>query len=229
MKTRPPRVTPLTLKSKDALALSALLMKPRNARACFVFAHGAGAGMTHPFMEDLAAKLYGHGIATLRFQFPFMAKGSKRPDTPAVAHAAIRLAAAEARRRCRGRLIIAGGKSFGGRMTSQAQAEEPIEGIYALAFVGFPLHPAGKSSIIRAEHLAGIRIPMLFIQGTRDKLAEPALLRQVCKGLRSRATSLLIDGADHGFHIPVRSGRTDQDVVAEIALAISQWVERLKS
>jgi predicted alpha/beta-hydrolase family hydrolase len=229
MKTRPPRVTPLTLKSKDALALSALLMKPRNARACFVFAHGAGAGMTHPFMEDLAAKLYGHGIATLRFQFPFMAKGSKRPDTPAVAHAAIRLAAAEARRRCRGRLIIAGGKSFGGRMTSQAQAEDPIEGIYALAFVGFPLQPAGKSSIIRAEHLAGIRIPMLFIQGTRDKLAEPALLRQVCKGLRSRATSLLIDGADHGFHIPVRSGRTDQDVVAEIALAISQWVERLKS
>ena len=158
-----------------------------------------------------------------------MAKGSKRPDTPAVAHAAIRLAAAEARRRCRGRLIIAGGKSFGGRMTSQAQAEDPIEGIYALAFVGFPLHPAGKSSIIRAEHLAGIRIPMLFIQGARDKLAEPALLRQVCKGLRSRATSLLIDGADHGFHIPVRSGRTDQDVVAEIALAISQWVERLKS
>jgi predicted alpha/beta-hydrolase family hydrolase len=185
--------------------------------------------MTHPFMEDVAAKLYGHGIATLRFQFPFMETGSKRPDTPAVAHGAIRLAAAEAGRRCRGMLIIAGGKSFGGRMTSQAQAEDPIEGVRALAFVGFPLHLAGKPSIIRAEHLAGIRIPMLFIQGTRDKLAEPALLRQVCKGLRSRATSRLIDGADHGFHIPVRSGRTDQEVVSEIALMISQWAERLKS
>lgn len=229
MNTRLPPVTPLTLKRKDALALSALLMKPRNARACFVFAHGAGAGMTHPFMEDVAAKLYGHGIATLRFQFPFMEKGSKRPDSPAVAHAAIRLAAAEARRRCRGMLIIAGGRSFGGRMTSQAQAEDPIEGVRALAFVGFPLHLAGKPSIIRAEHLAGIRIPMLFIQGTRDKLAEPALLRQVCKGLRSRATSRLIDGADHGFHVPVRSGRTNQEVVSEIALMISQWAERLKN
>ena len=229
MNTRLPRVTPLTLKSKDALALSALLMKPRNAQACFVFAHGAGAGMTHPFMEDVAAKLYGHGIATLRFQFPFMEKGSKRPDTPAVAHAAIRLAVADARRRCRGMPIIAGGKSFGGRMTSQAQAEDPIEDVRGLAFVGFPLHPTGKPSITRAEHLAGIRIPMLFIQGTRDKLAEPVLLRQVCKGLRSRATSHLIDGADHGFHILARSGRTDQDVVAEIALTISQWVERLES
>jgi predicted alpha/beta-hydrolase family hydrolase len=227
MKT--PRVMPLTLKRKGALTLSALLMRPRNARACFVFAHGAGAGMTHPFMEVVAAKLYGHGIATLRFQFPFMEKGSKRPDSPAIAHAAIRLAVADARRRCRGMLIIAGGKSFGGRMTSQAQAEDPIEGVCGLAFVGFPLHPTGQPSITRAEHLAGIRIPMLFIQGTRDKLAEPALLRQVCKRLRSRATSCLIEGADHGFHVPVRSGRTDQDVVAEIVLCIAQWAERLKS
>jgi hypothetical protein len=139
------------------------------------------------------------------------------------------MAVADARRRCGGMLIIAGGKSFGGRMTSQAQAEDPIEGLCGLAFVGFPLHPAGQPSITRAEHLAGIRIPMLFIQGTRDKLAEPTLLRQVCNRLRSRATSRLIDGADHGFHVPVRSGRTDQDVVAEIALSIAQWAERLKS
>lgn len=182
MNTRLPRVTPLTLKSKDALALSALLMKPRNAQACFVFAHGAGAGLAHPFMEDVAAKLYGHGIATLRFQFPFMEKGSKRPDTPAVAHAAIRLAVVDARRRCRGMPIIAGGKSFGGRMTSQAQAEDPIEDVRGLAFVGFPyirpvnlrsqgpntLQAFGSPCSSSRERVISWRSPCSFAKFARD-------------------------------------------------------------
>ena len=210
-------------------ALPALLMKPRKARACFVLAHGAGAGMTHPFMAEVAADLYRHGVATLRFQFPFMQRGSRRPDSPLIAHAAIRAAVAEARRRCRGLPIIAGGKSFGGRMSSQAQAEEPLVGVVGLVFLGFPLHPAGKPSAARAEHLKDVQIPMLFVHGTRDKLAEPALLRGVVKRRRSLATAHRIDGADHGFHVPARSGRTDREVAADIARAVSEWIGSLGS
>jgi predicted alpha/beta-hydrolase family hydrolase len=202
-------------------------MKPRKASACFVIAHGAGAGMTHPFMEQVAADFFGHGIATLRFQFPFMERGSKRPDSPAVAHAAIRTAVAEARRRCRGLPVVAGGKSFGGRMTSQAQAQEHLAGVVGLAFLGFPLYPAGKPSTSRADHLKDVRVPMLFVHGTRDKLADPALMRRVLKALRPRATLKPVDGADHGFHVPVRSGRDDREVVAEIALSVSKWIEQL--
>jgi predicted alpha/beta-hydrolase family hydrolase len=229
MNSRPPVAKSLSLESKGAPASSTLFMKPRKARACFVFAHGAGAGMTHPFMEQVAADLFGHGIATLRFQFPFMERGSKRPDSPAVAHAAIRSAVAEARRRCRGLPVVAGGKSFGGRMTSQAQAEEPLAGVVGLAFLGFPLHPAGKPATSRAHHLKDVRVPMLFVHGTRDKLADPALMRGVLKVLRPRATAHLIHGADHGFHVPLRGGRNDREIVAEIALSMSEWIEQLQA
>src|SRR5215813_4881724 len=157
-------------------SVSALLILPQAARACFVFAHGAGAGMTHPSIEAIATGLAERGIATLRYQFPYMEKGSKRPDPPALAHATVRAAVAEAAKACAGLPLIAGGKSFGGRMTSQAQAKAPLDDVKGLAFFGFPLHPAGKPSADRAQHLADVRIPMLFLQGTRDALAELNLL-----------------------------------------------------
>src|SRR3954454_2755421 len=159
----------------NATSVSALLLRPDHARACFVFAHGAGAGMTHPSMEVVASGLCDRGIATLRYQFPYMEKGSKRPDAPAIAHAAVRAAVAEAARCCAGLPLIAGGRSFGGRMTSQAQAIAPLAGVRGLAFLGFPLHPPGKPSIERATHLSGVKIPMLFLQGTRDDFAEMTL------------------------------------------------------
>src|SRR6202790_4755292 len=163
--------------------VSALLIRPAKARACFVFAHGAGAGMTHSFMEKVAAGLGERGVATLRYQFPYMEKASRRPDPPAIAQAAVRAAVAEAGRRCAGLFLVAGGKSFGGRMTSQAQAIAPLDGVHGLAFLGFPLHPAGKPSADRARHLADVHVPMLFMQGTRDSLAELALLDPVLKTL----------------------------------------------
>jgi predicted alpha/beta-hydrolase family hydrolase len=217
---------PLTI-GGTATPLSAILMKPRAARACFVFAHGAGAGMAHVFMEQVASGLYGRGIATLRYQFPFMEKGSKRPDAPAIAQAAVRAAVAEARKQCRGLPLVAGGKSFGGRMTSQAQATEPLADVHGLAFLGFPLHPPDKPAVTRAAHLSQINIPMLFIQGTRDKLAEPALLEGVTKALGKMATVCLIEQADHAFHVPVRSGRTDPEVIAEMLDAFATWVDRV--
>ena len=208
----------------SASSVAALLIRPANARACFVFAHGAGAGMTHSFMEAAARGLAERGVATLRYQFPYMQKGSKRPDPPAVAHAAVRAAVAEAARWCSGLRLMAGGKSFGGRMTSQAQAAAPLAGVDGLAFFGFPLHPAGKPSKDRAEHLAGIRIPMLFLQGTRDKLAEPKLLEPVVEKLGRKATLHLVEGADHSFHVPARSGRDDQEVMDEILDALARWI-----
>jgi predicted alpha/beta-hydrolase family hydrolase len=164
-------------------AVSALLLRPEAPRACFVFAHGAGAGMTHAFMEAFANGLSERGIASLRYQFPYMEKGSKRPDPPAIAQAAVRAAVAKAAESFPGLALIAGGKSFGGRMTSQAQAAAPLPGVRGLAFVGFPLHPAGKPSTDRADHLAEIDIPMLFLQGTRDGLAEAALIEPVVQRL----------------------------------------------
>jgi predicted alpha/beta-hydrolase family hydrolase len=202
-------------------------MKPRKARGCFVFAHGAGAGMSHIFMEQVATGLYARGIATLRYQFPLMEKGSKRPDMPAIAHAAVRAAVAEARKGCRGLPLVAGGKSFGGRMTSQAQAIEALEGVHGLALLGFPLHPSGKRSVARADHLSKIRIPMLFVQGTCDKLAETALLARATAGLGRKASVHMVDQADHAFHVPARSGQTDSDVVAEIADAFAAWIARI--
>src|SRR3979490_2020603 len=201
---------------ENAASVAALLPPPPKARACFVFAHGAGAGMTHAFMEAVAAGLCERGVATLRYQFPYMEKGSKRPDSPAIAQAAVRAAVAEAGRRCAGLRLIAGGKSFGGRMTSQAQAMAPLAGVDGLAFLGFPLHPAGKPSTDRAKHLADVDIPMLFLQGSRDNLAELTLLEPVVKRLGPSASLHLVDGADHSFHVLARSGRNDGEVLGEI-------------
>ena len=217
----------LKLKVDSTSEVSALLLRPSAARACFVFAHGAGAGMTHAFMERVAAALYDRGIATLRYQFLYMERGSKRPDAPPIAHAAVRAAVAEAARSCPGLTLVAGGKSFGGRMTSQAQAAAPLTGVRGLAFLGFPLHPAGKPSDSRATHLADVRIPMLFLQGTRDKLAEPQLLEPVVKRLGSSASLHLVQDADHSFHVPARSGRNDHDTMNEVVGALSGWVGAL--
>src|SRR6516164_8731311 len=216
---------PLTIEVGKSAAVSALLLRPERAQACFVFAHGAGAGMTHHFMETVATGLAARGIATLRYQFPYMEKGSKRPDPPAIAHAAVRAAVTEAVRACPGLPLLAGGKSFGGRMTSQAQAKQPLPGVRALAFFGFPLHATGKPSSERAAHLADIQIPMLFLQGTNDKLAELSLLKPVVKSLGARATLHLVDGADHSFHVPVRSGRKDAEVMVELLDNFAKWVE----
>jgi uncharacterized protein len=206
-------------------AVSALLIRPAQSRACYVFAHGAGAGMTHASMETVAAELGRRGIATLRYQFPYMEKGSKRPDAPSVAHAAVRAAAAEAARCCPSLPLIAGGRSFGGRMTSQAQALSSLPGVRGLAFFGFPLHPAGKPSSDRARHLADVSIPMLFLQGTRDALAELGLLEPMVKRLGSPATLHLLGGADHSFHVLKSSGRNDREVMDEALDAFAAWVD----
>jgi predicted alpha/beta-hydrolase family hydrolase len=207
--------------------VSALLIRPREARACFVFAHGAGVGMIHPSMETVAIGLAERGVATFRYQFPYMEKGSKRPDPPAIAHATVRAAVALAAKSCTGLFLIAGGKSFGGRMTSQAQAKAPLEGVRGLAFLGFPLHPNAQPSTERAAHLAEVQIPMLFLQGTNDQLAELTLLRPVVASLGSRATLHLLDGADHSFHVPKRSGRTDGEVMDEVLDVFAAWTGRL--
>jgi uncharacterized protein len=214
----------LKLNVDSANAVSALLLRPPSARACFVFAHGAGAGMTHQSMEQVATGLCDRGIATLRYQFPYMEKAGRRPDPPALAHAAVRAAVEEAARCCPGLALVAGGRSFGGRMTSQAQASAPLAGVRGLAFLGFPLHPAGKPSDIRAKHLSDVRVPMLFVQGTRDKLAELALLEPVVIRLGTSASLHLVPEADHSFHVLARSGRNDRDVMREILNTLSAWI-----
>ena len=219
----------LKIEIADKAEVSALLLRPEPARACYVLAHGAGAGMTHKSMETVATGLAARGIATLRYQFPYMEKGSKRPDPPAVAHATVRAAIAEAARCCAGLPLVAGGRSFGGRMTSQAQALAPLPGVRGLAFLGFPLHPAGKPATDRAKHLAEIRIPMLFLQGTRDALAELHLLEPVVKGLGQSATLHLVKEADHSFHVLVRSGRNDREVMDEVLDAFAAWIAAIKA
>jgi predicted alpha/beta-hydrolase family hydrolase len=214
----------LKLNVDSANAVSALLLLPPSARACFVFAHGAGAGMTHEFMEKVATGLCDRGIATLRYQFPYMEKHSRRPDPPAIAHATVRAAVEEAARCCPGLTLVAGGKSFGGRMTSQAHAIAPLVGVHGLAFLGFPLHPAGKPSDTRAKHLSDVRVPMLFVQGTRDKLAELQLLEPLVKRLGTSASAHLVQEADHSFHVLARSGRNDRDVMNEIVGTLSGWI-----
>jgi predicted alpha/beta-hydrolase family hydrolase len=208
----------------DDNSVAALLEAPVRPLAGYVFAHGAGAGMQHQFMAAIAQGLAERSIATLRFQFPFMEQGSRRPDTPAVAQAAVRAAVAEAARRLPGVPLFAGGKSFGGRMTSQAQAAAPLPSVRGLVFVGFPLHPAGKPSTARATHLAKVRVPMLFLQGTRDALADLALVQAETTGLGARATLHVVDGADHAFHVLVRSGRTDAQVREELLDAMARWM-----
>ncbi len=208
-------------------AVSALSIVPPDAAAVYVFGHGAGAGMRHAFMAAFAEGLAARRIATLRYQFPFMERGSRRTDSPAIAHATVRAAAAQAARIAPERLIVAGGKSFGGRMTSQAQAASPLPGVAGLAFIGFPLHPAGKPAVDRAAHLANVACPMLFLQGTRDGLADAALVSGVVEGLGSRATLAWFDDADHAFHVRARSGRTDAEVREAMLDAFAAWLQQL--
>ena len=204
--------------------MKTLLVVPPKARACYVLAHGAGAGMTHPFLAAVAEGLAVRGIATLRYQFPYMEQGSKRPDSPKVAQATVREAVAEAARLLPKVPLYAGGKSFGGRMTSQAQAESPLEGVRGLVFLGFPLHAAGKPSDERGKHLSAIKVPMLFLQGTRDTLAESSLLQPLVKRLGKGATLALYEDADHSFHVPARTGRKDAEVRNEMLDAIARWI-----
>ena len=215
----------LRIEISASAPVSALLIEPPQARACYVFAHGAGAGMAHASMETIATGLAGRGIATLRYQFPYMEKGSKRPDSPAVAHAAVRAAVSEAARFCPKLPLIAGGKSFGGRMTSQAQAAAPLPGVRGLAFLGFPLHPAKQPSRERGAHLLDVEIPMLFLQGTRDALAMPDQIEPMCAALGARATLRLFADADHSFHVPARSGRTDAQVMNDVLDAFTAWAD----
>src|SRR5881397_3748761 len=200
--------------------VSGLLLRPDGARLLYVLAHGAGAGMRHPFLETVARLLGERGIGTLRYQFPHMERRASRPDPPAVAAAAVRAAAAEAARLAPGLPLVAGGKSFGGRMTSTAQAEEPLPGVRGLVFLGFPLHPPGRAGDQRAEHLAQVQVPMLFLQGTRDDFADLKLLRPLVKRLGARATLHLVDGGDHSFKVLKKSGRTEADVMTELVRAI---------
>ena len=220
----------LTFPVSDRIGrVSALLVlpPPPGARLVYVLAHGAGAGMRHPFLESVAQALAELAIATLRYQFPYMEARARRPDPPAVAELAVRAAVAEAARAAPGLPLLAGGKSFGGRMTSSAQAKEPLPGVLGLVFLGFPLHPPGRPGDQRAEHLTQVQIPMLFLQGTRDEFADLKLLRPVIERLGTRATLHLADGADHSFHVLKRSGRTDGEVLRELIRAIGDWAERL--
>ena len=203
--------------------VSGLWQSPARPRACYVMAHGAGAGMQHAFLESVATGLVSEGIACLRYQFPYMERGSKRPDPPKVCHATVRDAVAEAAK-LTSAALFAGGRSFGGRMTSQAQALEPLPGVKGLAFLGFPLHAAKKPSIERAEHLQAVKLPMLFLQGTEDELAELKLLKSVTQSLGKRATLTLYEAADHSFHAPKRSGRTDAQTLSELTHALAEWM-----
>jgi predicted alpha/beta-hydrolase family hydrolase len=218
---------PITLSVGPDSRVSGLLDRSHKSRALYVFAHGAGAGMHHSFMEAVAAGLAERDIATLRYQFPYMESGSRRPDSPAVAHATVRASVAEAARLMPDVPLFAGGKSFGGRMTSQAQAASPLPGVRGLIFVGFPLHLAKKPSDSRAAHLTDVKIPMLFLQGTRDELATLELLEPVVQRLGSRATLHLLQEADHSFHVRASSGRRDPDVRRELILALVQWLDGL--
>ncbi len=201
-----------------------LVVAPSKPLAVYVLAHGAGAGMTHPIMAAVAEGLKAREIATLRYDFPYMQKGSKRPDPPKVAHAAVRAAVAEAAQRFPGLPLFAGGKSFGGRMTSQAQAAEPLPGVKGLVFLGFPLHAPGKPSDERGVHLADVKVPMLFLQGSRDDLASLDLLEPLVKSLGARATLQVFADADHSFHVPARTGRKDPEVLAEVLDAMAAWI-----
>jgi predicted alpha/beta-hydrolase family hydrolase len=215
----------LTLAIDETRRVSALLQLPPAAKACFMLAHGAGAGMDHASMVAIAAELAARNIATLRFQFPYMERRTRRPDPPLVCHATVRAAVAEAARLAPTLPLFAGGRSFGGRMTSQAQAIKPLPGVRGLGFIGFPLHPAGKPSAERALHLREVNIPMLFLQGTRDELAKLELLQPLIDQLGARATLKLLQDADHSFHVPARTGRKDAEVRAEMLDALATWIE----
>jgi predicted alpha/beta-hydrolase family hydrolase len=215
---------PVVVTVDDARRVSCLLLAPPRARACYVLAHGAGAGMTHPFMAAVATELAERGIATLRYQFPYMEQGGRRPDPPKLAHATVGAAVAEASRLLPNLPLFAGGKSFGGRMTSQAQAVAPLPGVRGLIFLGFPLHPAGRPSRERGRHLFDVQVPMLFLQGTRDALAALGELEPLCQELGRRAVLTLVQDADHSFHVPARSGRKDPQVRADVLDTLASWI-----
>jgi hypothetical protein len=215
---------PVTIQLDGADTISGLWLAPANAKAAYVFAHGAGAGMAHKSMTAIAEGLAERGVATLRYNFLYMERGSKRPDAPALAHAAVRAAVAEAMRLAPNLPLFAGGKSFGGRMTSQAQALVPLPDVRGLIFLAFPLHPAGKPSDDRAKHLSDVKVPMLFLQGTHDALAKLDLLKPAVKKLGTRATLHLEEDADHSFHVPAKTGRKDADVLAKILDASAHWI-----
>jgi len=216
---------PLSIAVDEKRRVSGLLQVPSAARVCYVLAHGAGAGMSHPFVAAVAEGLAERDIATLRYQFPYMQEGSKRPDTPKVAQATVRAAVAEASRLLPRLPIVAGGKSFGGRMTSQAQAASPLPGVQGLVFLGFPLHPPGHPSDERGAHLFEIKVPMLFLQGTRDALAATQLMEALVQRLGDRATLKLFQDADHSFHVPARTGREDAEVRSEMLDKLSAWLD----
>ncbi len=214
----------VTIAVNDTQRVSGLLQVPQEAHACYVLAHGAGAGMAHPFMAAIANGLAERGVATLRYQFPYMEQRSRRPDAPKVAHATVRAAVLEASRLVPELALFAGGKSFGGRMSSQAQALSPLPGVRGLVFLGFPLHPSGEPSDERGKHLFEVQIPMLFLQGTRDDFANLQLIEAVCKQLGARASLKLFRDADHSFHVPARTGRKDSEVRVELLDALVDWI-----
>jgi predicted alpha/beta-hydrolase family hydrolase len=203
--------------------VSGILLRPPDAWAMYVLAHGAGAGMRHRFMESIAEALAGRGIATLRYQFPYVEAGTRRPDPPGVLEATVRAAVAKAREIAPELSLFAGGKSLGGRMTSNAMARRPLDGVLGLAFLGFPLHPPKRPGLTRAEHLDRVESPMLFLQGTRDDLADLPLITSMCGRLGPRATLHVVEGADHSFSVLKRSGRSDAEVMEELALTVAQW------
>ena len=225
--TDAPTDDPLTIDIPGSGAVSALLTQPDAAHAGLVLAHGAGAGMRHAFMAAVAAGLARRGVAVLRFQFPSMERASRRPDPPRVAHAAVRAAVSDAKRRLGALPLFAGGKSFGGRMTSQAQGESPLAGVVGLVFLGFPLHPAGRPGEERGEHLARVACPMLFVQGSRDELADVALITPLVERLGPRATLAMFDDADHGFHVRARSGSNDAEVLEHMLDTVVDWMARV--
>jgi predicted alpha/beta-hydrolase family hydrolase len=211
--------------NQKAGIVSGLLLMPSEAHASLVLAHGAGAGMRHSFMEEVATKLADKGVATLRYQFPYMEKHTKRPDSPGVLTETVRAAVNAARKQSRGLPLFAGGKSMGGRMTSVAAAEGALEGVRGLIFLGFPLHAAGRPSAERAQHLAEIQVPMLFLQGSRDALAELKLLKPLCAKLGKRAELFVVEGGDHSFHMLKSTGRSDAEVMDEIVRKAVEWME----
>lgn len=217
-------VDPVIIPIEGGTSVSGLWRAPPAPRACLVLAHGAGAGMHHRSMAALAEGLAARGVATLRYQFPYMEKGGKRVDPPPVAHAAVRAAAAQAGRLAGAAPLFAGGRSFGGRMTSQAQALAPLAGVRGLVFFAFPLHPVGKPSVDRATHLANVAIPMLFLQGAKDLLAELGLLRGTVGGLGPRASLVLFESADHSFHAPAKTGPKDAEIMTELLDAAANWM-----
>jgi hypothetical protein len=208
--------------------VSAILMRPADSRWLLVLAHGAGAGMTHPFLEKLARELASVGVATFRYQFPYMEQRRRVPDSPSVATATVAGAVRAAAKAGAGLALLAGGKSFGGRMSSQAASLQLLEGARGLVFFGFPLHPPNKPGTKRAEHLAKVQIPMLFLQGTRDTLADLKLLRPICRDLGPLATLHIIETADHSFHVLKNSGKTDGEVLRELAQTTAAWAENLE-